>query len=333
MRKYRLRIIIIIFLIIIMIVFQPDVMTGVRAGLVICFSTVIPSLFPLAVFSNYLTDLLLGIKVKVLLPLNRLCGMPIGTESLFLVGCIGGYPLGAKAVADTYNKKLISKQTAERLLAFCNNAGPAFVFGMGITLFNSLTVCTALYMIQLIGAFITGCLLHKNKQDLKAVCVAAKPSSFTQSISGAIRAMVGICGSIVLFKVMINLILERISGKLPVVMEIILIGVLELSNATIGLHRISEQAIRFVLLSGFLSFGGLCVALQTQNLVGDLNTDVYICGKIMQCSICVILSTLVQQLLFEKSLSKITGLTIVLISGSLIFGIYMYLKRKNTGKY
>ena len=78
---------------------------------------------------------------------------PAGVTSL-LMGLISGYPLGAKVCCELYQNKSITKTDAERLLAFCNNAGPVFITGTvgtamlgsfkwGLLLMMKFSVCDA----------------------------------------------------------------------------------------------------------------------------------------------------------------------------------------------
>ena len=46
-----------------------------------------------------------------------------------LLGVTGGYPLGADAVARLRRSGALTREQAERALAFCNNSGPAFLVG------------------------------------------------------------------------------------------------------------------------------------------------------------------------------------------------------------
>ncbi len=52
-------------------------------------------------------------------------------SSALALGFVGGYPVGARTAIALYENGQCSKTEAERLLAFCNNSGPAFILGGG----------------------------------------------------------------------------------------------------------------------------------------------------------------------------------------------------------
>ena len=65
-----------------------------------------------------------------------------------LLGTISGYPVGARITADLRKNKLISKNEAERLVAFTNNSGPIFIAG---------AVATGMLMDAKLGSILLTC--------------------------------------------------------------------------------------------------------------------------------------------------------------------------------
>ena len=104
--------------------------TGAQDGIALCLQTVIPSLFPFILLSILLTNTLLGHAIPLLRPLGRLFHLPSGSESLLICAFLGGYPVGAQTVSSLFQNGQLPRSTADRMLTFCNNAGPAFLFGM-----------------------------------------------------------------------------------------------------------------------------------------------------------------------------------------------------------
>ena len=64
-----------------------------REALILCCRTLIPSLFPLFVLGGMLVPALAQIRIP---GLSRILGFP---EGYFLLGLLGGYPLGAACIA------------------------------------------------------------------------------------------------------------------------------------------------------------------------------------------------------------------------------------------
>lgn len=107
----------------------PDVSAAAaREGVALCLQTVLPSLFPFFVLSSLLVQsdvprLLSRAMAGVMYPLFGVSGA--GASALIL-GLLGGYPVGARTVAELYGRGEIAREEAEQLLAFCNNSGPGF---------------------------------------------------------------------------------------------------------------------------------------------------------------------------------------------------------------
>ena len=105
---------------------------AVRRGLTLCARSVIPALFPYFVVSGLFISLGFADGVgRRLEPLTRrLFGVGGAGASAFFLGLLGGYPVGGRTVGQLYRAGRLSKNEAERLLAFCNNAGPSFILGV-----------------------------------------------------------------------------------------------------------------------------------------------------------------------------------------------------------
>ena len=102
---------------------------GIRDGLASCATLVIPSLLPFLIFSGMLSTTRLGEWVSR--PLEPVCRwvfhLPPEAGSALLMSMIGGYPVGARTIAQLLEQGRIQPRTARRMLCFCINAGPAFV--------------------------------------------------------------------------------------------------------------------------------------------------------------------------------------------------------------
>ena len=105
---------------------------AVRDAMLLCAQTLIPSLFPFFVLSSLLiacgaSELLSALLSPLMRPLFGLSGT--GAAALAL-GLCGGYPVGARTAAELVENGALSQEEGERLLAFCNNAGPGFLLGV-----------------------------------------------------------------------------------------------------------------------------------------------------------------------------------------------------------
>lgn len=86
------------------------------------------------------------------------CGRLTRRASAFLLGAVGGYPVGARTVGQLRAAGLCGREEGECLLTCCNNAGPAFIFGVaGLGCFGSLRAGAALYAIHIGSPPSSGC--------------------------------------------------------------------------------------------------------------------------------------------------------------------------------
>lgn len=271
---------------------------GAQNGLGLCVRTVIPSLFPFFVISILLTDALSGSQIPFLKPLSKFCKMPKGAENLLIVGLLGGYPVGAKCVYDTWRAGHITQKDAQRCLGFCSNAGPAFIFGICGMLFSDRWVAWVLWGIHVLSALLVGNLLPAQREFASCTGYHSK-TSLPQAVTKAIAAMSGVCGWVVLFRVLISFAERWFLWLVPLNWRIMIEGILELANGCTDLMAVQNEGTRFVLCASFLGLGGLCVGLQTLSVVGALGSGMYFPGKVLQCSISCCMAALFASLKYR----------------------------------
>lgn len=278
---------------------------GASDGIEICLRTVIPSLFPFFVLSILLTSTVSGSNIAVFRPLEKLCGIPEGAGHMLLIGLLGGYPVGAQTVALAYNNKDLSKQEAHRLLGFCNNAGPAFIFGVAGSLFTSRTTVFLLWIIHVVSSLIVAAILP-GKTIRKCTIREVQPISLSQAMSKSIRILAGVCGWIILFRIVIAFLNRWLLWMLPEEARLLTIGAMELANGCSFLMQTQSEAIRFRICSVILAFGGLCVGMQTATVTRRLGTGWYFPGKILQTVFSYLLSALVSTFLLEDAVLSVS---------------------------
>lgn len=271
-------------------------LSGAQEGLSLCLRTVIPSLFPFFILSTLLTGSLLGTGIPLLRPIGRFLGIPKGSESILAAGFLGGYPVGAQAVGAAVRHGQLTPKDAKRMLAFCNNAGPAFLFGMAASLFPFRWMAWALWGIHILSALLVAAFLP-GKSTQSVAPVDGKPPTVTDAMRRSLRVMAQVCGWVVLFRVIIAFLSRWFGWLLPATGQVILSGILELSNGCCALADLENTGLRFVICSGFLAFGGLCVTLQTVSVSEGVDRRLYFPGKLLQTAFSLVLSSLVQLLL------------------------------------
>lgn len=275
-------------------------LTGGMNGISLCLNTVIPSLFPFFLFSILLNSTLTGTQLTYLQPVGRLLGIPSGAESLLLLGLVGGYPVGAQCISESYKSGCIDRQNANRMLGFCSNAGPAFIFGMGSCLFEQKNVLWVLWGVHIVSSLLVGIVLPNKR---KAICKLTQKNHLTiqQALHKAVRAIASVCGWVIIFRVLLAFLQKWCFWLMGNEEQVFLTGLLELSNGCYRLFGTATQGARFVMCAAFLGFGGLCVAMQTVSVTGGLGTGMYFPGKTIQGCLSLILSGLLQGVLFHPS--------------------------------
>lgn len=281
---------------------------GAREGVRLCLYTLIPTLLPFFFFSNVLTGVLIGRKIRILHPLGRLCRIPSGAEYMLLVGLLGGYPLGAQCISQACEAGALSRRDGRRMLAFCNNCGPAFLFGVAGALFHDPAIPWLLFSIHLISALFVAITIP----GIPGQCVMEyrnKPTA-VQALWNSIRAMAGVCGWVILFRVGISVLDRWVLWYLSPECRVIFHGFLELANGCIGLDNVKSYQLRFIFCAVFLSFGGLCVTMQTYSIANKVDKDIYFPGKVLQSFISLFLACL----LCTPRWSVISGLSAIIMA-------------------
>lgn len=266
--------------------------TCVKEALNLCVNAVVPSLFPFFVISGLLVKLgFVTVLGKAFMPVSRLFFNQSGKGAVvFLIGIVCGYPTGAKVISDMYKEKAFSRDDAERLLAFCNNSGPLFVIGaVGTNMLSNHSLGAVLYIIHLLSAVFVGIVFRKKKKIEKEKSefdIGAKSISqaISESVEGAVKSTLNVCGYVVFFSILC------VMAK-----NVFLVSLLEVTTGAKNLIAYGfGEKLTFVLLSGVIGFGGICVLFQVQSAVCDtgLSLKFYILGKVMQGVISMALALL-----------------------------------------
>lgn len=283
----------------ILILDTKTALQGATEGIGLCLKTVIPSLFPFVVLSMLLTSSLMGANLPLLRPIGRLLRMPMGTESIWLTGSLGGYPVGAQSVGQAVKSGYLSHADAKRMLCFCSNAGPSFLFGIGMGILGDLRLCSLLWGIHILSSVAVG-LLTPGDASHQVKISATATMTLPQALPKATTTMAMICGWVVLFRIFLNVLQKWILWRFSNTLQILLSGLMELSNGCVALPEVGSMPQRFIFFSAFLGFGGICVAMQTFSAVSGTGVDTgwYLPAKITQTACSILFSAIAAMLLF-----------------------------------
>ena len=286
-----------------------DAMEAARSGLALCGNVIIPSLFPFFVLSSLVVELGLAgylgrLLEGVMRPLFRVNG---ACASAVALGFIGGYPVGARTALSLYEKGMCTRTEAQRLLAFCNNSGPAFILGVvGAGVFASSRAGVLIYLAHAAASLCVGLLFRFYGRDEEPRRRGGPPcirttrfsSAFTGAVTGALRSTLHICAFVVFFLVVVRLLTR--SGLLTGLAEVLgswfaplgfdrvwaqrlLTGLLEMTSGVCTLSGDGSLTGRLSMAAFLLGWAGVSVHCQVLSFLGGsgLSAGTYLAGKLL----------------------------------------------------
>ena len=297
---------------------SAQVIESCRYAVELCLSLILPSLFPFFVLSVLLNRLgLPGYLGRLLTPLaSRVYGVTGAGASALLIGITGGYPLGAAYIADMERSGAITAREGERLLAFCNNSGPAFIIGaVGAGAFGSGKAGLLLYLCHVLSAMLTGLFFRQ-----KDYCREIPPlqldtiyisQALPEAVKQAMGALLNVCGFVMCFTVLVGLLdaggaFSLLCGQLSAVFGLelqfthaALTGVLELGSAAGALRGLSATPLNMALAAGILGWGGISVHFQTLAVLAGskIKGALHFAGRLISASIGMVLAYALSMLL------------------------------------
>lgn len=257
-------------------------LSGATVGLQLSIGVLIPTLFPYLCCCSVLLSSPLPEQLSRLLgrPFSWLFALPATLCCPFLLGCLAGYPVGAKMVSETTLQGRCGRQEGERALRFFVNCGPSFLLGaVGVGLLGNARAGWLLLGCHLAAALLVGILNRPADAKKPSSCTAfppppIQPQPLGQVIQESFFAVLGICAQVVFFSAILAVLKEiGILSLVAVIMrsylpcfslegwQALLQGIVELTCGVNAAAALSG-AERMVLLSFLTSFGGLCVLMQ-----------------------------------------------------------------------
>lgn len=331
------------------ILFPEDTAAAIRDGLTLCSQTLIPALFP------YL--ILTGLFLKIGMPkhtggsiqklFTRIFGISGSGLGAVIVGSIGGYPTGAKAVGELYAERLITREDAHRLLFFACNAGPAFMIAVvGSALYHSPSLGLILLAIQILSSLVCGLILPARSVTEQAQPIPGQQSpefstAFVRAITDGVSTMLKICGFVCFFSLILALEKRLFSASEQAFA--VLAGLTELSfGCTVTAQCSLPWVLKLCLTSAFISFGGLCVLCQTVSVLRDagLTAKPYLLGKTLQALLsalftwpaALLVSPVISTASLQAELQPVSPWPWTLLSLGLVFMIFLQFPSRNFQK-
>jgi len=287
-----------LFLIIFILFFPREVLFAAKEGLLLWFNSVLPALLPFIVAVNLLTALgfvrLVSIWARPFM--KAVFRLPGAGGFALITGLISGYPMGAKTVADLWRAGVITTKEAQRLLTFCNNAGPLFIVGVvGVGLLGNSAAGYVLWVGHISAALIIGVLTRwwggssyrlsgtqsfPNDNEILSVGKA-----LGEAVKNAMEALLVVGGLIIFFSVVVRVI-TIIAGDLPYVAKGMLAGIMEITGGVKILSDSTAEVLspaRIASIGGLITFGGFSVHAQALHFTSGtgVKAGTYIFFKVL----------------------------------------------------
>lgn len=235
---------------------------GIRDGLLLCAGVVIPSLFPFMVVSGFavrsgVASALLRPLTAALSPLFRL---PREACSAVVLSFFSGYPTGASLVAHLQETGTVDRATADRMMIYCVNAGPAMIlFAVGNCLFGSSPIGWLLLFCHITASVLIGWITGRfgPKPQKSALLPEQREdgaNAFVNATAEACRQMITICGFVTLFSAVMAVLPEGAGFLFPVL------------EVTKGCAWLVSNGFGAPAVAAALGFGGVSVMFQVLSM-------------------------------------------------------------------
>ncbi|MBQ8509138.1 MAG: hypothetical protein IJ493_04440 [Clostridia bacterium] len=273
---------------------SPRTVTASAAGaLEQCAIRLIPSLFPFLVLTGIMNGSGLSALIARILgkPFSALFGLPPAGAYAFLLGSLGGFPVGAVCTRGLYERGELTLDEAGRLCAFSNNAGLAFcVGGIGLALFGDTAVGWQLYVSQLLAAALVG--IAQRPRSFRHPAESTPPTEsasqsageiVTAAVSQAGMTMLKICAFAVFFAVIgdaLAMVLTVYFGEIVSALGVSFCELTMASRCCAGLGGLAGK-----LLCGFaVGFSGISVHMQVVSVLSGsgISATRYSVSKLVQ---------------------------------------------------
>lgn len=265
-------------------------------GLRLCAETLIPTLFPYMVISEMLVhsgvaEFISPVIEKVTL---KLFGISGAGGAAIILGFLCGFPVGAKTTANLYEKGVITKAEAEKLMGICNLPSPPFViFAVGEKLFGDISIGLFLYLNILAVTLILGMIKDKSSLpcSVNAVNTPQKTifSVFTDSVSSAAGAVIKVCAYVAFFSAVIGGMTSFFDSASPI-LKAVVFSFFELTSGASACSALAERGVGLVIASAAIGWSGLSVFCQissiSQTKQGSISLRFYLSSKIISSVLC-----------------------------------------------
>ena len=291
-------------------------MTSFYEGISLWAKFVLPALFPILFFASLLNSSNVTRNIgNFLSPVTKKLFNCSGVSGyIYILSILSGYPVGAKATSEIYEKGIITQKEACRITAFASTSGPLFILGtVGVGMFGSMRLGVVVLISHLLGALINGIIFRnlykkKNISNFTLPKTTKSANILEDCMLSSIKSILLIGGYIALSYMLITIV-NSYNLLLPITTSLNQIFGLDIntSNAILnGLFEITKgikelsilglnENICAIISTGIISMGGISIFLQAYTYLAKFQIKIrlYLLEKILHtaisCAICSIL--------------------------------------------
>lgn len=269
------------------LLFSKECSSGIREGIELCLSVLVPSLFPFMVVSSLIvksgTAIIIGKRLERFT--KAVFGLPGCMAPVILLSMIGGYPVGAKGINELVKIGAISEHQGKQAALFAVSAGPGFLISyIGASILGNMILGAVILCSQCLSVIFTGILsrlffIGKNNSENEANKSISSPpgSALIEAVADGTKSMLMICSFVLIFSSIIGVIDVYTKNE---IVKSLLLSVLEVSTAVGKLGKtMPVELVAFV-----VGFGGICVHLQIFSVLRDtaINKGLFFLFRIFQ---------------------------------------------------
>ena len=296
---------------------NPDIsIQYVTRGLRLCCTAVIPTLFPFMVLSELLVRTgggeLMGRALAA--PMRALFGLSGAGSCAFLLGAVCGFPVGTRAAVMLYDRGLLERSEAERLISFCNYPSSAFMISAtGAALWQNRQLGAAMYASVLAAGVIAGIISGiparraAKKEgvvptDMPHIVRKPQPTALSDLVTAAATSTLNVCAYVAFFSCVVGCIshiLARISPSRTV--EAAIYSFFELTSGAAASAAVIPSRTGILMCTAAAGWSGLSVALQVFSVCSSSERPhprmtAYLVSKAVQAPLAAILMSILLRL-------------------------------------
>lgn len=296
---------------------NPDIsIQYVTRGLRLCCTAVIPTLFPFMVLSELLVRTgggeLMGRALAA--PMRALFGLSGAGSCAFLLGAVCGFPVGTRAAVMLYDRGLLERSEAERLISFCNYPSSAFMISAtGAALWQNRQLGAAMYASVLAAGVLAGIISGiparraAKKEgvvptDMPHTVRKPQPTALSDSVTAAATSTLNVCAYVAFFSCVVGCIshiLARISPSRTV--EAAIYSFFELTSGAAASAAVVPSRAGILMCTAAAGWSGLSVALQVFSVCSSSERPhprmtAYLVSKAVQAPVAAILMSILLRL-------------------------------------